>query len=66
MDRGSFNLLHTLVTGRDGSYAGLQWNPKDPNELIVSFYSDHERIKGWRRFINNPSNDIWVARLIIS
>ena len=59
---GKFSLLLTLATGRDGSYAGMCWNPKDPKELLISFYSDHARMK--TSYIHK-ANDVWVARVNI-
>jgi hypothetical protein len=55
-----FKPLLTLATGRDGSYAGLCFNPLDPADLWIAFYSDHARI-------GTPDqgkiNDIWLARV---
>jgi hypothetical protein len=59
---GKFEHLLNLATGNDGSYAGLCWNPNDSSELLISFYSDHNRLKTKKQ---GKSNDIWIARVKI-
>ena len=60
---GEFKKLLTLAVGRDGSYAGLCWNPEDNTELVISFYSDHDRRNTPRQ---GKTNDIWVAKVKIT
>lgn len=59
---GEFHELLELAGGMDGSYAGLAWNPDEPSELLVSFYSDHAR---FGTFHAGQANDIWFARVEI-
>ncbi|MHA1698677.1 MAG: hypothetical protein ACTSWN_07560, partial [Promethearchaeota archaeon] len=60
---GGFHSLLTLATGNDGSYAGLIWNPDKADELLISFYSDHQRIG---TTLEGKANDIWFAMVKIS
>ncbi len=59
---GEFHPLLTLAEGKDGSYAGLCWDPENEDELLVSFYSDHARLG---TPLEGKVNDVWVARLQI-
>ncbi|MHA1679472.1 MAG: hypothetical protein ACTSUE_00535 [Promethearchaeota archaeon] len=59
---GKFKKLETLARGKDGSYAGLCWNPRDPRELLVSFYSDHERLGTPDE---GKANDVWFTRVLV-
>lgn len=57
-----FRPLLALAEGKDGSYAGLCWDPGRPRELLVSFYSDHARVG---TAVEGKQNDVWVARVAI-
>ena len=59
---GEFHELLELDGGRDGSYAGLAWNPNEKNEMLISFYSDHDR---FGKPFAGKANDIWFARVEI-
>ena len=59
---GEFHPLLTLGSGRDGSYAGLCSSQTEPGVMLVSFYSDHARMK---TPLQGKANDIWVSRIKI-
>ena len=59
---GAFHPLLALAEGRDGSYPGLAWHPERENELIMSYYSDHERLGTPG---GGKSNDAWVSRVLV-
>jgi hypothetical protein len=55
--------LLTLASGQDGSYAGLCWDPEDPDVLCISYYSDHAR-EGTP--LAGKANDVYFARVRIT
>ncbi|MBN2152031.1 MAG: hypothetical protein JW839_11325 [Candidatus Lokiarchaeota archaeon] len=59
---GEFHELLTLAGGNDGSYAGMAWHPERAGELVVSFYSDHERLG---TPLAGKANDVWVSRIAV-
>ncbi len=62
-EKEMFEHLYTFAKGKDGSYAGLYVDKKDPGSLYVSFYSDHERLGTDKE---GDVNDVWFSRLQLS